>query len=114
MMRPKRAFIIGLHGRAHQAERSLKVDVDHCVPFLVLHPHGQIVAGDAGVVDQNIELAQRLDSSGNQPFDAFGIGQVARDRHVIAAEFRREGLAACPRWSPTGPAAHPAPPASVR
>nr|GFD60160.1 hypothetical protein [Tanacetum cinerariifolium] len=46
-----------LGGGADQAEGGLKVDADHLIPLVVLHPHRQIVAGDAGVVDEDVELA---------------------------------------------------------
>ena len=93
MIRPKRAFIIGLAAARHQAERGLQVDADHLIPFLVLHPHRQIVARDAGIVDENIELAaKRLDRRGHQRIDRGGVGQIARQGDMIAAEFGAKRL----------------------
>ena len=46
------------HG-ARQAEGGGEIDRDHLVPFLVLHAHEEIVAGDAGIVDQDVDAARR-------------------------------------------------------
>ncbi len=45
--------------RAGQVERRREVDRQDLVPLLVLHPHEEVVAGHAGIVDEDIEPAQR-------------------------------------------------------
>ena len=45
----------------HEVERALEVDRDDAVPLLLRHPHHQTVAGDTGVVDQHVDMAEILD-----------------------------------------------------
>ena len=78
---------------AHQPERGLEVDPDDLLELLVLHPHQQIVASDAGIVDEDVELAaKRLDRLRHELIDRSAVGQVARQRDMIAAERRAEGF----------------------
>ncbi len=53
-----RAFIMPRrHGLAMRNSR-VQIGVDHRVPLLILHAHEQVVAGDAGVVDQDGRCAE--------------------------------------------------------
>ena len=42
-------------------ERAEQVGLEHLAPGLDRHPHDQVVAGDAGVVDEDVDLAERLE-----------------------------------------------------
>ena len=55
-----------LHGRAGQAEGGREVDGDHRVPFLVLHAHEEVVAGHAGIVDQDVEPSMAASAAGTR------------------------------------------------
>ena len=76
MIRPYRAaHHAGADGPAEE-ERPLEVGVDHLLPGRVFHPKHQAVAGDAGVVDQDMNpLEFRLDLVDN-PLDILGVGDV--------------------------------------
>ena len=53
-----------LHHAAHdqlgQPEHRLEIGVDDRIPLVVLHAHRQVVAGDAGIVDQDRHGAEAL------------------------------------------------------
>ena len=55
------ARVLGFHQHAHEAfhgvEGTLEIGVEHGVPVLFLHAHEQAVAGDAGVVDEDVHGA---------------------------------------------------------
>ena len=53
MMRPWRAFIMPRSTRLRQAERRLEVGRHDRVPLVVLHAQQQVVARDAGIVDED-------------------------------------------------------------
>jgi hypothetical protein len=57
---------------ARQAEHGLQVGVEHRVPVVVLHAHGQGVARDAGVVDQHVQAAVLLDDGVDGGIDRRG------------------------------------------
>ena len=59
MIRPARRRSMPLQRGAGQAERRGQVDVQHRLPVLVLHAQRQHVAGDAGVVDQDVRAGRR-------------------------------------------------------
>ena len=48
----------GARGGAHQHEGRGEVDGDDVVPLIVLHHHEQVVLGEAGVVDEDVEPAE--------------------------------------------------------
>ena len=59
MIRPQRCFIMPRSTARVRRNGAVRLTRDHLVPVLVLHAHEEIVAGDAGVVDQDVEPAQR-------------------------------------------------------
>ena len=67
------------HHRARQAEDRLQVGVDHLVPVLVLHAQRQVVARDAGVVDQDGDVAES--PSAIAPSSASRLRRVAHVQH---------------------------------
>src|SRR4029078_6151970 len=46
--------------RLRHAERALEVVVDHAIPLRLRHTQDQIVRRDAGIVDENVDLAECL------------------------------------------------------
>ena len=56
------ARVLGFHQHAHEGfhgvEGALEIGVEHGVPVLLLHAHEQAVAGDAGVVDEDVHRAE--------------------------------------------------------
>src|SRR3546814_2758690 len=44
--------------RASKAEGRLQIDADHLIPLIIFHPHGEIVARDTRIVDEDIKLVQ--------------------------------------------------------
>ena len=57
-------------------EDGFQVDLHDFVPLFFFHPHQQVVAGDAGVVHQNVEFAEFFFNIGNQVFDTVGFGGI--------------------------------------
>ena len=76
-----------LHHRAHRGfrhqERAAQVQVDDRVPVLGAHPHEQVVARDARVVDEDVDPAAAERERGLH--DVLGL---AVDRHVALYEGR--------------------------
>ena len=68
-MRPSRRRIMPPQDAAGQQEHRGEVDGDDVVPLLVLHAHEQVVVGDAGIVDEDVDLA-----------DVFAISRRASSR----------------------------------
>lgn len=58
MMRGSSAFMRGAHEGFYGVEGALEVGVEHGVPVFFLHAHEQGVAGDAGVVDEDVHGAE--------------------------------------------------------
>ena len=57
----------------------------HRIPVGALHPHDQPVAGDARVVDQNIDLAEFFDDRLHPCFDLVFIGHIQLESCSFAA-----------------------------
>ena len=66
MIRPPRCLIIGFSTACAQRERRRQVGGEHRVPVLALHPQHQLVAGDAGVVHQDVDPAVPLEHAADQ------------------------------------------------
>ena len=62
----------------------VEIDGDDVVPLLVLHAHEQIVVGDAGIVDENIDLAERLLGLLAELDHRRPVAQIARQREHAA------------------------------
>jgi hypothetical protein len=77
---------MGLHRGTADAEHGLEVGVQHGVPVVVLHAHGELVARDAGVVHQHMQAALALDDAVDQRINRRSVVHVevgapaARDR----------------------------------
>jgi len=64
-------------------ERGAEVDVEDEVPDVLGHRVEHLVPGDAGVVDEDVDLAEALDRPGNQRRGALhGDGVVEAQRGV--------------------------------
>ncbi len=61
---------------------TLEVDVDDDVPFGFGHVDDDAVAQDAGIVHQDVEIAERLDGLIDESLGAFPVG------HVVAVDNR--------------------------
>ena len=55
------------------------------VPVGALHAHDELVAGDAGVVDQDVDLAELGDGGLDGGFDLLFVGDVERKGGGLAA-----------------------------
>src|SRR5690606_38339225 len=67
-----------------------QVGVEDGLPVLVLHPHQQVVAGDAGVVYEDRDRADVLADRLDQLFDRAGRADV---EHAATAALRRPPVA---------------------
>jgi hypothetical protein len=65
---------------------SLEMDVDDGVPFVLFHVHEHPVAKDSGVVDEDVEPAERPDRALDQPRRARELRDVLAVRDRFAAE----------------------------
>ena len=70
----------GLSGFGH-VEDALEVDVHHQVPVLLGHLEEQVVAGDAGVVDQHVDPAELVDHALHGGLGGGRVDDVAADAH---------------------------------
>ena len=70
-------------GRVEGAEQ---VRLEHLAPGIEAHPHDQVVAGDAGVVDEDVDLAEGAEGGGDQGLGGFGLHDVAGLGHRAPAE----------------------------
>ena len=64
--------------------------MEHPVPVLVLHPHREAVPGDAGIVDEDVERAQRRLGLARQGLDLGTFSEVAGQHGAVPAELGRE------------------------
>src|SRR5258708_5493260 len=67
------------HRRQHLLDADVcagKIGSDDRVPIVRLHAHGQAVAGDGGVVDEDIDLAEFFEDGFEAGFDLVDVGDV--------------------------------------
>ena len=62
-----------------------QVRLNHRVPVGALHPQGQLVAGDGGVVDEDIDAAELFERLGEARLDLLFARHVHRDGQRLAA-----------------------------
>ena len=91
-MRPNRPRIIFGRRPADGVERAGEVGCEHVVPVLVAHAHQQAVAGDAGVVHEQLDRPERALDLGERVVDGVGVGDVGLDRERLAARGLDRGL----------------------
>ena len=77
---------------AGETEGRGQVDLDDVVPVLVTQLHEQVVARDAGVGDQDIDLPHRGFRRGHQRLDFRAVGQIARQHVNAFAKLAGEGI----------------------
>src|SRR3546814_1211718 len=58
-----------LGGSAREAKIGFEVDADDVHPLLVLHPHDEVVARHAGIIDENVDPSERVDRRGDERID---------------------------------------------
>jgi hypothetical protein len=69
-------------------ERTIEVDFHHLTPLIVGQVGDRLVdAGDARVVDENIDAAECLQGGGGGGLDGFNAGHVDFERHYGGADF---------------------------
>jgi hypothetical protein len=68
------------------------VDVEHRLELLVGHVVDDSVPGVAGVVDEDVDLPERVDGLLHDVVAGAGLGQVARHGDGLAADLRRRLL----------------------
>ena len=78
--------------RAGDAEGDDRVDVEHRLELLVGHPVGDAVPGVAGVVDADVDRAERVDGGGDELVGGAGLGQVTRVDSGLAVDLARRLL----------------------
>ena len=74
------ARVFGFHEGAHECfhcvESAFEVGVDDRVPVLFLHAHEKRVAGDAGVVDEDVGCADFVGDAGGEVLDCLMVGDI--------------------------------------
>ncbi len=78
MMRPAALPDHGAHDALDEIEGALEVGVDDDVPILLAHAHGQAVAGETGVVDQNIDAPEVGEDSFAERGRRLSVGDIDR------------------------------------
>ena len=79
-------------GRAQDAERHHGVDVEHRLELVVGHLVDDVVAGVAGVVDDDVDLAELVDGLLDQLVRNALLGEVAAEHRGLARDLRRRLL----------------------
>ena len=74
------ARVFGLHESAHETfdcvECAFEVGVDDRVPIFFLHAHEERVAGDAGVVDEDVGCADFVGDAGGEILHGLVVGHI--------------------------------------
>ncbi len=81
-------------GLAQSVPGALQVYRDHLIELLLGHLAHRRVAGDAGVVDHDVQRTESVQRRADERVDVVAGGHIAahRDGDVVAAEFGRRGL----------------------
>ncbi len=95
MIEPPPAAFIASTDSLHAEERAGQVDVDDLLPLRHVELADLAQRDDAGVVDQNVELAELVHSGGDGGVPLLGVGDVEVDVARGVAESRRP--VPCPR-----------------
>ncbi len=72
--------------RLRRVEGAEEVHLEHGAPLVEAHPHDQVVAGDAGVVDQDVEPAEGLDRARDERGSRLRVRHVALDPEAAPAQ----------------------------
>src|SRR5208283_4767507 len=76
------------HGADHrldEQERASQVGVEDFVPVGALHAHDQLIAGDAGIVDQDVDLAELREGGLHFGLDLLFVADVHLERGSFPA-----------------------------
>ena len=60
-------------------ERAGQIHLEHAVPVLALHAHQQLVAGDAGVVHEDVDAAVLREDLAERRLGGRRVGHVHQD-----------------------------------
>ncbi len=74
-------FHHGTAGDLHAVESAFEINVQDHVPIFFFHPGDEIIPGDAGIVNQNIQTAAALDNGID------GAADFVQDRDVKRQNF---------------------------
>jgi hypothetical protein len=107
--RPPATQVLG-HGLAEE-EHGLQIGVHHRVPVVLGEVDAVGAADDAGVVDQDVDLAERGDGLVDHALDRLDRAEVGLDRQELAAGGLHQG--ACVSVGALRPAAAMSAPASA-
>src|SRR5438067_1994849 len=76
------------HGADHRLDaeiRSSEVGIEHGVPIRTLHAHDKLIAGDTGIVYQDVDLAESVECSFEPCFDLVFLSDVHCDTRGLSA-----------------------------
>ena len=90
MMRPKRRRIMVFIAARERRNVAVRLMLMTAVPVLVAQLHEQIVLGDAGIGDEDVELLHRLFGLRNQRLDLILVGQIAGQHMHALLQFAGE------------------------
>lgn len=62
-----------------------EIGLQHGVPVSPLHPHDELVAGDAGVIDQDVDFAELADGCFHRRLNLLFVGDVESEGRGLAA-----------------------------
>jgi hypothetical protein len=86
MIRPALGLEHRADGGLDHVEGAEEVDLQDLLPVVDRHAHDQVIAGDAGIVDEDVDLAERLEGGGDGLHARFRIGHVGRDVDGLPTE----------------------------
>ena len=85
MTRPQRFLQHGPEKRLGEQKRAGEVGREHVVPVGALHAHHEAVAGDAGVVDEDLDFAEAIEDGLGAGLDGVFAGHVEGEGSRLAA-----------------------------
>ena len=100
MMRPQRRRIMVAQAGPRQAEARRQIDVEDLLPILVAQAHGDGVAGEPGIVDQDVDLAHGGLGVGDQLLAGCRVGEIGRQDMAALAQRRGQRLQRREPWCP--------------
>ncbi|MNH21184.1 hypothetical protein D3C79_809820 [compost metagenome] len=83
------------HGTQYRLAQTIQrgeIGVDDLVPLIIFHPHQQVIASDARVVDQDVDVAKARLDGGEDGFNGFWAGHIQRHATALLAQVGTDGL----------------------
>ena len=85
MIRPQRFFSIALSRACVSRKAPVRFVRQHVVPIRALHAQHQPVAGDPGIVDQDLDFTESFQNSPGAGLDGLFAGHIQREGRSLAA-----------------------------